>query len=95
MVSKLQHDLEKAGIRTIVDKREEETPGWKFNEWELRGVPIQMMVGQEEVKEKMVTIGRRDEQKKWKVELPLVVEEVKETLEKIQQTLYSRAEELL
>jgi prolyl-tRNA synthetase len=92
MVKKLQYDLDKAGIRTILDDREEETPGWKFNEWELRGVPIQMMIGQEEVKKQIVTLGRRDEQKKWQVRLNLVVEEVKKTLDQIQESLFSKAE---
>jgi prolyl-tRNA synthetase len=95
MVNKLQHDLEEAGIHTVVDKSEEETPGWKFNEWELRGVPIQMMIGQEEVKKQIVTLGRRDEQKKWQIEFNLAVEEVKKTLDKIQETLYLKAEKFL
>lgn len=89
---KLQYDLEKVGVRTIVDLQEEQTPGWRFNDWELKGAPVQMMIGPKEVQNKTVTIGRRDEQKKWEVKANNIVGEVKKTLDDIQQSLYSRAE---
>ncbi|HUV43100.1 MAG TPA: proline--tRNA ligase [Patescibacteria group bacterium] len=95
MASKLKYDLEKAGIRTVLDSREEQTPGWRFNEWELKGVPIQMMVGPKEVQKKIVTLGRRDQQKKWEVDLNKVVAETRKTLEEIQDSILDESRKFL
>jgi len=92
---KVRLHLEKADLRVYLDEREEQTAGWKFNEWELKGVPIQMMIGPKEVQKGIITIGRRDKQKKWEIKLNDVVKEAKKTFDEIQQSLYSRAEESL
>ncbi len=47
-------------IRLTVDSREEVTPGWKFNEWELRGVPLRIEIGPRDVKNESVVLARRD-----------------------------------
>ena len=52
--------LQKEGIRVKVDEREEYTPGFKFNYWELRGVPIRLEIGPKDAETKEVTIVRRD-----------------------------------
>ena len=51
--------LRKAGLAVHVDSREQYTPGWKFNEWELKGVPLRMEIGPKDVEKKQVTLVRR------------------------------------
>src|SRR3989338_5931899 len=66
--AELKKDLEKEGIRVKIDDREEKTVGWKFNEWELKGVPVRIEVGQEELKSGELTVYRRDENSKVKMQ---------------------------
>jgi len=47
-------------FRVTVDAREEMTPGWKFNEWELRGVPLRIEIGPKDVEKQSVVLSRRD-----------------------------------
>ena len=47
-------------VRVHVDRREEQTPGWKYNEWELRGVPVRLEIGPRDVKQEKVVLVRRD-----------------------------------
>jgi prolyl-tRNA synthetase len=48
------------GVRLKVDNREEYSPGWKFNEWELRGVPLRVEIGPRDVAKEQVVLARRD-----------------------------------
>ncbi|HET6454374.1 MAG TPA: proline--tRNA ligase [Armatimonadota bacterium] len=52
--------LQSAGIRVKLDSREEATPGWKFNDWEMRGVPLRIEIGPRDVANKSVVLARRD-----------------------------------
>jgi prolyl-tRNA synthetase len=53
-------ELKTAGIRVKMDDREEVTPGFKFNDWEMRGVPLRMEVGPKDVEKGSVALARRD-----------------------------------
>lgn len=61
-ITKIEKSLK--NIRFIVDNRIQQTPGWKFNEWELKGVPIRVEVGPKEVKENKITFVLRDDFKR-------------------------------
>jgi prolyl-tRNA synthetase len=52
--------LKDAGIRLKLDEREEVTPGFKYNDWEMRGVPIRMEIGPKDVDKENVSLARRD-----------------------------------
>ncbi len=81
-------------IRLEVDDREEYTAGWKFNEWELRGVPLRIELGPKDVQNEQVVLARRDlPGKEGKLTAPQAAlkEEVKRLLEEIQRSLYERA----
>jgi len=52
------------GFRVEIDSRDFYSPGWKFNEWELKGVPLRIEVGEKEIKSKSLTLFVRDSQKK-------------------------------
>lgn len=65
--SKLKDDLEIDGIRVKVDNRDSKTVGWKFNEWELKGVPIRIEIGDNELKSNELTLSRRNDSNKIKI----------------------------
>jgi prolyl-tRNA synthetase len=53
--------LTEHGVRLKVDERDEYSPGWKFNEWELRGVPVRIEIGPKDVARQQVVLARRDQ----------------------------------
>ncbi len=59
-VTRLRDELTDAGIRLWVDKREDQTPGFKFNDWEMRGVPVRLEIGPKDVEKRSVVAARRD-----------------------------------
>ncbi|MCL5962372.1 MAG: proline--tRNA ligase [Chloroflexi bacterium] len=81
----------KPSVRIKVDWSEEHTPGWKFNEWELRGVPLRIEVGPRDVKEGQAVLVRRDNRAKESVALAGLKARVEELLENIQKNLFQRA----
>jgi prolyl-tRNA synthetase len=79
----------------ILDERLEVTPGYKFNEWELKGIPIRIEIGPNDLKKKEAVIVRRDNGKKENVKISSLKKEIDKTLETIQNNLFSKAENLL
>ena len=82
------------GVRVHVDDRDEYSPGWKFNEWEMRGVPLRIEIGPRDVAQGRVTLARRDlPGRAGKRDVPLngVSAAVQETLTTIHTDLYQRA----
>ena len=92
---KIKQNLSDAGIRIELDERKQYSPGWKFNEWEMRGVPLRFEVGNQEVKGNFVTIVRRDNSSKLKIKGSRLQLKVKNLLEEIQKNLYKKAEKFL
>ncbi len=77
-------------INATVDEREQYTPGWKFNEWELRGVPLRMEIGPRDVDNDQVVLVRRDEGKKEVVRRSELKARVMQLLGDIQKNLFER-----
>jgi prolyl-tRNA synthetase len=80
--------------RVHVDDRDEYSPGWKFNEWEMRGVPLRIEIGPRDIEQEQVTLARRDipgREGKQGVPLSGLGETVHEVLDTIQANLYRRA----
>lgn len=82
----------KGKVRVKVD-RSENTPGWKFNEWELRGVPVRMEIGPRDVQNNSVMLVRRDNRAKEAVSLDALQTRLPELLEEVQKDLFQRAVE--
>jgi prolyl-tRNA synthetase len=78
-------------VRTFVDRRDDKSPGWKFNEWELRGVPLRIEVGPRDVKNQQVVVARRDTREKQSLPIEGLRHAVTQTLESIQRDLYNAA----
>lgn len=83
------------GYSVVTDDREEYTAGWKFNHWELKGVPLRIEVGPRDVKGNKVILVRRDTGEKKSVPVENVREQVRDSLERIQEDLFQKAKTFL
>jgi prolyl-tRNA synthetase len=83
--------LRAAGIRAELDAREEATPGWKFAEYEMRGVPLRVEIGPRDVKAGQAVLVRRDTKAKETVPLQALETRVPALLEEIQSHLLAEA----
>ncbi len=95
VAQRLREELERAGIRVKLDDREEFTPGWKFSDWEMRGVPLRLEIGPRDVKESKVVAVRRDIKKKEPLEISGLAQSVPVLLAEIQASLFAQASEFL
>jgi len=90
----VKSELTASGVRAIYDEREGSSPGFKFNDWEMRGVPLRIEIGPKDVAKGTVVLARRDRPgKEGKSFVPRegIVGAVTETLTEIQKSLYERA----
>jgi len=87
----LQAELVTAGVRVMLDDRDAYTPGWKFAEWELRGVPLRMEIGPKDIEKSAVMVARRDTREKGSLPMHGIAAAVVGKLKEIQQALYDRA----
>ena len=78
-------------FRTMLDDRPEQTAPWKFNEWEMRGVPIRVEIGPRDVASGQVTIARRDTMEKRSVPVSSAPAMIRESLDAMQRDLYAKA----
>jgi len=86
----LRNTLIAAGIRTKVDASDK-SPGWKFSEQEMRGIPIRVEIGPKDMEADQAVLVRRDTREKKIVSLGALADEVKTMLESIQADMYARA----
>ena len=85
--------LKAAGIRVKLDDRDTVTPGWKFNEWELKGVPVRIEMGPRDIENGVATVVRRDTFEKTTIALDNLVDGIKALLDDIQKNMYKIADE--
>ncbi len=91
----VKQKLVRSGYSVELDDRKEYTPGWKFNDWELKGVPVRIEVGPRDVKKKKLVLVRRDNLKKKEIREKDVVKEMKKLMDDIQTSLFKRSKEFL
>jgi prolyl-tRNA synthetase len=89
MIERVEKML-KGKVRFKIDWSEN-TPGWKFNEWEMRGVPVRLEVGPRDVANESVTLVRRDNRTKEPVKVDALESRLPELLNEVQQALFQRA----
>lgn len=87
--------LQENGISAILDDRAEYTPGWKFNQWELKGVPIRIEIGPRDVEKEQVIAARRDTLERVAVKDDELISTITEMLKEIQDNLFNRAKKFL
>ena len=95
LVKELERRLKEIGLRVQADLREVYSPGWKFSEWEMRGVPIRLEIGMREVVEKRVVAARRDTGDRMLLPLDNLEKEIPPLLTEIQNNLFNRAKKFL
>jgi prolyl-tRNA synthetase len=91
----VEASLKAAGVRVMLDDREEFTPGWKFSEHEMRGVPLRIEVGPRDIKAGQALLARRDTRSKEQAPLDGLPGRVKAVLEEIQAQLLREAQGFL
>jgi prolyl-tRNA synthetase len=91
LANNLMKNLRAKGVRVKFDKRDTHKPGWKFNEYELKGVPLRIAIGPKDLEKGTVEMARRDTLTKEIVETTAVVARVEGLLEEIQDNLFAKA----
>ena len=84
-------DKLKKNYRVQMDERDNYSVGWKFNEWEMKGVPIRLEIGPKDIEKNQAVLVRRDTGEKTFVSLERIEEEVGSLLEQIQDNLFQKA----
>jgi prolyl-tRNA synthetase len=87
----VQAELNARGLRVMLDDREAYTPGWKFAEWELRGVPLRLEIGPKDIEKSQVVLARRDTREKGSRPMAGLGGVIADLLEDIQRSLFERA----
>jgi prolyl-tRNA synthetase len=91
----LENKLKDSNIRAYTDDRDEYTSGWKFNEWEMKGVPLRVNIGIRDIREEQVELIRRDTRERFYVKEKDLVNEILSILENIQSNMYHLAKNYL
>jgi prolyl-tRNA synthetase len=87
----IKAQLTAAGIRVKLDADESQTPGWKFAEYEMRGVPLRLEIGPKDIEKNAVFAARRDTRAKASMPMAGLADAIKSTLDEIQKALFDRA----
>ncbi len=82
--------LEEQGISVKYDNRDTQKPGWKFAEYEFKGVPVRLTIGPRDIEKGTVEVARRDTLQKTVVPISEIINHVSELLDDIQQNLFNR-----
>lgn len=84
--------LKAAGLRVKLDDRDNVSPGWKFNEWELKGVPLRIEIGPRDIENGVATCARRDTNEKFTLPLNDLTGGVQKALDDIQKSMLDIAD---
>lgn len=90
--NEIKAKLEAAGVSVKYDNRDTHKPGWKFNEYELKGVPLRIAIGPRDLENGTVELARRDTLTKEVVQMEGIAELIKAKLDEIQDNLFKKAE---
>jgi len=90
-IDPLVKELRKKGISVKFDNRDTHKPGFKFNEYELKGVPVRIAIGQRDLENGTYEVARRDTLEKQVVNADVVVSTIENLLEEIQENIFKKA----
>ena len=91
VVNPVKKALESRGITVKYDDRDTHKPGWKFSEYEFKGVPLRITIGPRDIENNTVEIARRDTLEKETLQITDIEDKVVHLLDQIQQNMYDRA----
>src|SRR5207244_697671 len=89
--NKIKADLEKKNISVKYDNRDTHKPGWKFAEYELKGVPVRISIGPRDLENQSVEVARRDTKEKSNIHLTDLSLKIEHLLDQIQDNIYRKA----
>lgn len=87
----IETHLKNLGISVKIDDDRQKKPGWKFAEWELKGVPVRLALGKRDLDQNVVEIARRDTKEKISISLDDVIQHITDLLPAIQKNIYDKA----
>jgi prolyl-tRNA synthetase len=87
----IRDELVAHSVRVMLDDRDSQTPGWKFNEWEMRGVPLRLEIGPKDIEKSQVVLARRDTREKLFTPMDGLAAHIEQLLVTIQKALFDRA----
>lgn len=87
-------ELKNYGLRVVLDERDQ-SPGWKFNEWEMKGVPVRIEIGPKDMEKNIVMAMRRDTLEKQELGFADLAKNIAELLEDVHENMYNKAEKFL
>jgi prolyl-tRNA synthetase len=90
-VGEITHELKKLGIRVKYDDNDNARPGWKFAEYEMKGVPVRLALGARDLEKKEVEVARRDTKEKKVVPIDGIAQYIDDLLKDIQQYMFDKA----
>ena len=91
----IKDDLSKIELRVHLDDREQLTPGFKFNDWEMKGIPIRIEIGPKDIAKKQVVLVRRHNRTKTSLNMDLLTEKISSELKNIQKEMFDAAKKIL
>ncbi len=92
-VDEIVSELKAKNISVKYDKDDQKRPGWKFAEYESKGVPLRIAIGPRDLENNQVELSRRDTKTKESVKLDVLIEKIGEELEDMQTVLYEKAKQ--
>lgn len=92
-VKVLQQQLKAAGIKVKYDENDNNRPGWKFAEYEMKGVPVRIAIGARDIANNVVEVARRDTKEKMSMSIDGLAENVIQLLGDIQTAIYNKAKD--
>jgi len=93
--TQIKDSLSKINLRVHLDGREQLTPGFKFHDWELKGIPIRIEIGPKDIAKNQVVLVRRHNQSKTSIDMDSVNEKISSELKNIQKEMFSAAKKIL
>ena len=90
-VNEIMKELKAAGIRVKYDDSDNARPGWKFAEYEMKGVPVRLALGARDLEKNEIEVARRDTKEKRVVAIDEIVSYIQSLLENIQQNMFEKA----
>jgi prolyl-tRNA synthetase len=91
----IKDDLSKIDLRVHLDDREQLTPGFKFNDWEMKGIPIRIEIGPKDIAKKQVVLVRRHNRTKTSLNMDSLTDEISSELKNIQKEMFDAAKKTL
>ena len=93
--NQIMDDLSKINLRVRLDDREQLTPGFKFNDWEMKGIPIRIEIGPKDIAKNQLVLAKRHNQTKTSIDINSFTEKISSELKNIQKEMFDAAKKIL